>query len=343
MDTITRLKHVKMSIPQEFVLDTTMMNSYASPEPKFKLSHTNLAAFLDSSSQLESFGLHFGDCSETAAGEMTEGGKVLLSLGKLEQLQAIRTTCLVLDRANILTAILANKGDSLKVLDLESLTLGKDSHGGDPWPREMTTEVVAAIEGLKKLVALRISRSPLCDFDLERLLSGKSDLRCLELSGRFGDNYEGFGNLTDTGVATIVRCCPNLQSLNLSYQRRITATGVDTVLHGCPHLRELDVSAVRVHAQDLPNLLSLAPKLLVFSWQHEHFPGPPGSVIAGMKEAVLATGGRTLICETFTGLVEVPSPPAACVRDAACSKRLVDEAQERGEDPTIHNEWDFLM
>jgi len=164
-------------------------------------------------------------------------------------------------------------------------------------------------------------------------------LRSLTLSGAFGDDRPG-SYLTDVGFNAIAVLCPDLQSLDLSYHSLATADSVETILRNCKQLRELHVPRVQIRNEDLAGLVGLSDTLLLIRFGGPGFTGPP---VASIKEAIIATGGRTLFAHGYQGLVEVPDLPKSIRDEAARTKALLEESNENLNDPNTHNEWEWLF
>ena len=60
---------------------------------------------------------------------------------------------------------------------------------------------------------------------------------------------------------------------------------------------------MQIRNEDLAGLVGLSDTLLLIRFGGPGFTGPP---VASIKEAIIATGGRTLFVHAYQGLVEVP-------------------------------------
>lgn len=319
-----------MWIPQHTVLDMEGWGGYR-PTPKLKLSAGVLYDFL-SHRQLKSFDIGWEDCCWEATRQMTDSGRAFKPLGDNDMLEKLRITNGVFDDVHDLVNCLS---PILKTLELPDLTLGEI---GSTWSSEQTDELVSAVSSLSNLVRLRFEDCDFYNSHLERLLSNLPNLRALILTGRFGESCgrPGGSHITDEGCNVIARCCPNLQVLDLSDQKKATASGAKTILEECHHLRELCVSDEQLSARDITRLISLSSTLLLFG----RFRRLQGD---SLKEAIIASGGRTLLIHDFTGLVELSGLASSISKKAAESRKMLDDATEKQKDPLVHNEWDDLF
>jgi len=326
---LTDLKHVDLWIPQHAVLKDDYNPNWA---PTLQLSASVLQDFLQRR-KLQSFEIGFDDCCWEAARIMTDSGRAFWPLGDNDVLEKLRITHGVFDDTQDLVDCLSQ---NLKTLELPWLTLGKEMA---PWSAASIWQLISAVSNLSQLVRLRFEDCHFHDSDLESLLWNLPHLKSLALTGCFGVRIGGqFGSyLTDDGFAVIARCCPKLQSLNVSYHRRATVSGVKTILENCKHLRELYVTNVQIDASELETLVSLSSTLLLFG----RFCGL-GSNKEDLRDAIVASGGRILFLLEFAGLAELSGLPAHVSAKAAESRKLVEEANEKQGDPAIHNEWEHL-
>jgi hypothetical protein len=310
------------------------------PDSDKVLTASHLESFLERRQGLKSFRIGFDDCCWDPVKRMTRSGKAFQPLATQEHLEKFVGVFLVFADVTALTSILR---PSLQVLRLDLLTLGEPVN---PWPESATDSLVSAIATLTNLIQLSLRYNFLHDRHLEFLLCNLSHLRSLALTGTLGDFPEIGSNLTDEGLEIIARLCPELQSLDVNYQYKASSRGVEVILRSCQHLRELRISRLQVGVQELPQLLSLSSTLLLLEWGD--IPGRGGrggnQEEPFLKEAIIATGGRTLILACFTGPVEVSGLPQACRQQQARSKQLIEEADEkRRQDPSVYNEWEFLF
>lgn len=181
----------------------------------------------------------------------------------------------------------------LKFLRLSGVKLAKWD-GPSGWQPEETEEIVSRISQMSELQTLNFYSVPIGDSQLERLLSNLECLRHLEISGTFGETNltsANIGQITDRGCVTIARLQPNLQSLELDYQRTITKRGASAILEHCLHLRDLSLQDSRLIANDVPDLLEGNRSLLFLTFRSVTDQQSKSVLLRAMK----ATGGRTLL------------------------------------------------
>jgi hypothetical protein len=250
-----------------------------------------------------------------------------------------------LDGGQDLISVINGCSNNLKTLVLSDVFFGRGS-GSNTWSRETTIAVLQAVSGCTKLVTLTIKdRCTIRYENLDPLLSPLSDLKCLTLTGVFGERGSTeteLGQLSDAGVAVIARCCPGLQLLDLDFNRKITTNGVAAILRGCPHMRELSVCGAVLHAQDLKLLLPLSSTLLLFRFDSGSFHFGSSHDIQHVREALAASGGRPILTHFYRGLVEPPGLSEAHRQQQMQSKELVKQAGYRTVDPSVHNEYEEL-
>ena len=311
---MTRLKHVDIRLPQEFVLDqddSTSFSLYSTdpPENGIKLETKYLDSFLENCHELTTFRFQAAECCWHQVRRMTDHGRVWKGLARHEQLQVLSLNYAVFNDVKTLTQLL-DSSYNLRVLKLNSLALSK--HGSEPWSRNVVDSLVTSISFHGTLVKLSVDDCYFRDQDIANLLGEMPRLRSLTLSGAFGDNQPG-SYLTDVGFNAIAALCPDLQSLDLSYHGLATTDSVETILRNCKQLRELHIPRVQIHNLDLAGLVRLSDTLLLLRFGGPSFGGPP---ITSIKKAIIATGGRTLFVHGYQGLVEVLDLPQS-IRDEA--------------------------
>ena len=204
----------------------------------------------------------------------------------------------------------------------------------------MVDSLVTSISFHGTLVKLSVDDCYFRDQDIANLLGEMPRLRSLSLSGAFGDDQPG-SYLTDVGFNVIAVLCPDLQSLDLSYHGLATADSVETILRNCKQLHELHVPRVQIHNLDLAGLVRLSDTLLLNRFGGPGFTSAP---ITSIKEAIIATGGRTLFVHVYQGLVEVPDLYRNRFEmNQRVRQALLEESDENLNDPNTHNEWEWLF
>lgn len=286
-----------------------------------------LQTCLRESTKLRTVRVSFDDCCWIHTRKAMKQGRAFLPLGDHPNIESLllRRPCFrqIDDLVDMLNP-------NLKVLHLDDLTLGPDNMV--PWSNAKCERLAQAVGSLTGLVSLSIQNCYFHDRHLESLLRDPSNLRCLSLSGMFGDMRLG-SYLTDEAAGTIARLCPNLDSLDLSFQRQITSHGIEAVLVGWTSLKQFYAMDCIIRGDELATLLSKSSSLLYFAiW-------PTSSLNRlALNEAVIATNGRTLIyghdVHEATGL------SADQQRAQARSMQIREQAMERSGDPMVWNEWE---
>eukprot|EP01083_Nonionella_stella_P083024 229399_1 len=228
---------------------------------------------------------------------MTDAGKALLPLGNMPNLAKFELPSFKFDDINILISCI---NPNLKILNIDYIRLGSSS-----WRIEDCEALVRKISEMKNIVTLGLGDNQLTDDDLDDMLQNLNNLRCLNMSGRFGgENSVPFDPrrslLTDRGLQYIAKHCSRLQSLNVSYQYRASSVGIKAILKKCPHLLELEVSDVKIPTRDIKEILTISKELL-----HLNISSVPDHENYLVEDAVKATGGRTVISGSCNGLYKV--------------------------------------
>lgn len=328
------LQHVCISIDQSACLN--LHNPLGEPDRPVKMNWKNLEELLRRR-LLYSFELRMEECCEQYTRRFTDSGKIWQELQHQTQLQSLTLTYPVIEDPRYLDYL----PRGLKFLALNSMILDAEALPRT-WLDHDKAHLLTKIGSLSSLVSLTLDGGHLIDSDLEFLRS-LSGLRCLNLAGQFGE--DGAGNtglsLTDKACQIIAECCPDLQQLELSYNRQVTATGVRDILTSCRHLRELRATATRITIDDLPNLLPSSSTLLLLSFG-ELLPKRSADTQSLLRAAIQSTGGRTLLMNDFGGLLQVSGLSEECQARADESMRLLEAASEKSSDWKIVNEWDWL-
>ena len=331
------VKHVDIYVPQENVLvDDIGGFGFGDERSQLKLRASSLQLFLESeaASGLQTFKLGVGECCETFTDDATDGGRALAALGRCGELKALRLSNPIFDTVVVFSTLL---NPNLKELSLWCPVFeGASSRMRPLWSRQTCKALVRAIVPLKKLVKLEVTDNCFRDDDLDELLSGRTRLRSLDLSGGFGDGRANNRLITDEGLRIIARNCPNLQRLELSSQKAVTMAGLECILRACRHLRQLTV-AVSVDVS-LPRILPLAENLLLLCIDSFSIQTPI------IEDAVLATGGRVVVTSYYMGIIDLQlAGSPECRRTWQRSKGLAEDCSSKLDDPAVHNEWESLF
>ena len=313
--------------------------------------------------------LLFEDCSEHQIHELTLSGGVFEPLHNCLTLEIFKCSHMAVPNLQALTIIIRG-WKNLHVFHIGKLSLGQmkpppiaklqnlfkswlDQSKASNTP-ELTSswgsvatddlaDAIASFSNLRKLVFLH---NQFLDPHAEIILKGKSQLRVLNLAGTFGTRRSG-GWLTDRTLHTIAKHCPRLQSLNVSFHRRMQA--IYTVLMKCP-LRDLDISGLRIPIQALPPMVVESQTLLVCRWMWKETGGLGAyrlvygtQVDRYIEQAIQATGGRTVFIEYSAG-------PYLCL-DLSSEIRLAQQKSEQtlgrvdrcALNPDLNNEWEWLL
>jgi hypothetical protein len=337
------VEHFSISISQECVLKD-MMDQYDEDENKgpwdVKFSPECLISFLESQlDNMLSFSYLMDDCCEKYTKRFTDGGNAFLPLARMSKLESLVTASALFNSADILQVILSSTSlqSSLKTFKLRTPVFGNVPK---KWTTFEATTVAENIGKMKNLIKLGIEDSHLEPIQVRMMLSDLPHLRCLELSGQFGD-FREVTELRDTEFRFIAQACPELQELDLSYHHSCTYEGVEAVLRECRNLCEFRCSGIAIPGHRLAPLLRQQDKLLLFSV------GDAGINSNIKRDIIMATGGRTLVMLGYGGLLEdVPgfSIPPSVQQEMARSKAFLDERFQRTkDDPCLHNEYEVLL
>ena len=256
----------------------------ADHEKNVRLSPDILQTFLTSKQgKLETLSWTHADFCLDCSKESTMDGRVW---GELRNLRVLKMIYPIFATSRDFCSVMKHQQNSILSLTLAQMVLGKCEK---EWTRNDCKIIVGSLRQCKHLVQLNVNGHFLRDADVAVMLPSLSNLRILMLSGRDSDG----GYLTDKSCKVIARTCPNLAQLNLLYQRKVTIAGVKRVLKDMPQLRHIDTSA-KITPADAKNLVCLAPSLLVLAMEQSHG--------TSYLEAVVASGGKTIIQEPWGGL-----------------------------------------
>lgn len=330
------LKHVCISIDQSACLN--LHNPLGEPDRPIKIDPKNIQELLRKRGlRLQAFELHMEDCCEDYSTRLTGGGKLWQELQHQPELRSLTLTFPVITDP----AYLDHLPMGLQLLALNGMTLGAESQP-QTWHDAAKAAVLEKIGSLTSLVSLTLDGGHLRDSDLG-FLQNLPNLRSLNLAGQFGHWVESSTGLsvTDEGCKLIADACPDLQQLELSYNRQVTSDGVRYILEACRHLRELRVAGSKVSLVNLVDILPSSHTLLLLSFG-DTIPAEKENPTSLLSAVIQCTAGRTLLMNDFGGLIKATGLSEDCEANAAESMRLLEEASERVLDWRVMNEWDWL-
>jgi len=190
----------------------------------------------------------------------------------------------------------------------------RSSDRDDIW--QNPSELLSTIGLLPNLRTLSLENHGITDNDLHHLLS-LSELRELTLMGQFGD--QAIISLTDSAMTFIASSFPNLESLEVSYNRSITMKGHREVIRSCPLLRELQASKAGIEAQHLEEIVRTNSSLRFIRYGVGYTP-PNESFL---EKATVASHGRCV----FTGNLGLYEPKfdSNLLATHNASKKLIED------------------
>eukprot|EP01083_Nonionella_stella_P290220 987613_1 len=264
---------------------------------------------------------------------MTDSGKALLPLGNMPNLAKFELSNFKFGDINVLTSCM---NPNLKLLSINHICLGSST-----WCKPDCEALVRKISEMKNIETLGLADNALTDEDLDRMLQKLNNLRCLDVSGRFGgdNSFEPTSRhslLTDRGLQYIAKHCSRLQSLDVSYQRRTSSVGIKAIVKKCPHLLELEASDVKIPTRDIKEILTMSKELL-----HLSISTVPDHENDLIEDAVKATGGRTVITGSYNGLYKVNLCPKM-ERVQKSSIKKIERSCENRSKSHVYNEWETI-
>jgi hypothetical protein len=287
---LSDLKHLDIGIGQEFLLPATHPMQHTVSGLVF--SEPRLREIIQTR-QFESIRLTFDDCCWDQVIQLTLSGRVYLPLRQMTTLQSFSLSFAVFDSVNTLCDCLSSQ---LKQLTLDYVYMER--------ARAMNSSecytLVRRLTDLRDLVSFSMHFCQMSDYDLEAFLIGRDTLRSLVLSSNFAPHQPG-SFLTDRALLTIARSCPNLQAIDLSYQRRITYRGISNLMKGCIHLREARFGSFQFTESELKQLLTRpsADKLRIISLE---------CIAGGDRQSydrvITSTGGRIVLHTPREGIIQ---------------------------------------
>jgi hypothetical protein len=324
------LKYIEMTFDQDQVLSrASFLAPSAGDEEKVKLKADKLASFLQSKQgKLEALEWFMDHCCWEQTRRMTDDGRVWKELHG--GLKVLRMACPVFGTVQNLCEVLRQHSQNLRVLVLSRLTFGPNPNA--EWSRADTTTLAVAIASCKNLVKLSIEDSKFRDEDVKAIISGLPAFRSLSLQGNFAPHLPG-GFLTDVTCQLLADMCPDLQTLDLGYQRKVTSGGLALVLVACRRLRELQTSAT-LDPEDLVHLIQMSTTLLVLGLESRLFSE------AMYRQAIESTGGQTVFFQFVQGLIEVPGLTHKCQQRYSRNKQVLIENSKRSHQPDVYNEYE---
>ena len=202
--------------------------------------------------QLETFQWMAMSPSLDRVADMTKDGEVWNNLHGLKVLRLMGGVSF--GSSLHVVKVIQQQQSSLQSLGLSGVVLGRHV---SPWSRNDCRALSRATTQCKNIVRLDLTAISLRDSDLDIFVPSLSNIRILGIVGhpKYG------GHLTDKCCKLISRTCPNLQILDLRYQRNITVTGLKRSVKGCLCLRSMFTSA-KLQPKDVVTLVCDAPKLV---------------------------------------------------------------------------------
>lgn len=266
-------------------------------EPLINFTYETLYDFLDTV-PLESVAFRCEECIDAQTTLVTRQGIVFKPLLKSTTLRKFAITNAAIKKISYLPLV-----SSLKSLSLRSVKFSAWD-GPEGWSPEDTAEMISRLSQMTQLETLILGSVPITDSQLESILPSLPHLRCLDVSGVWGDNgsSRNIGQLTDRSCEIIAQCLPELESLELSNHAGITEQGALHVAQNSPYLRKLAMESCKIAAKDAAQVVSCSTSLLLFRFGR--YFGVSPSDAPHFLDAIRATGGRTLIIPGSGGVYE---------------------------------------
>ena len=310
------LQHVRLKINDDRECNTIHLTSGV------------LQSFLESNrAQLDSFIWSLEDYCMECGKRKTNSGKVWL---QLEGLKVLEMTFPIFSNSQDLARVLKQQQKSLLSLTLASMALGTDI---TTWSRNDCRLLATSISQCKHLVRLDLSDHKLRDSDIELLCV--PSLRVLAL----GATSSG-GQLTDKACKMISRSCPELQKLDIIYQRSITIVGIKRVLKNCRHLRMLHSSA-KMKLNDVTSLVLMAPNLIFLGTETKFDTATSLAMVqvtGGSVVHYVAQSSGMLYVESLSHILSDET-----IQKYQQTQKLLTKLGSHIEDPRIINEWEVLF
>ena len=254
-------------------------------------------------------------------------------------LHGLRKLCLRqfrVDNIQNLCNLILQQKDTLEVLSIDTLWI-------DWGRRSVVKKLAQAVQQCGQLIMLELNSGIFEDHDVKIMLSKLPSLRCLSLMGNNCD-YDGDFGFTSKTCEIVVRYCPKLQSLDLSFHEKIAYADLCAILRGCPDLRELCTTA-GLEKQQMIELIQIAPRLVCLTVDAEDvFPSD-----SDWAEIIESNGGRTLIRSICSPRVWEGDEIADKLSPAA-KKQFTSRAElynvvfrDRKIDPDFANEWERMF
>lgn len=361
--------HYMDDLRQMHIFISEMVLNYWSPTAKgsgfpiqFAFNAKYLERFLENRKELRTFGLYFCRRYPHIVRAMTNAGRVLIPLSKLESLYSLSLSHVHFDQVSDFTAMLRGRAKvGLKLLDIRDLSVGYDPSLGlgslSHWSQgdaEAIAKTIQEMEALEFLQFLDLEDQCLQGRDdsvLARMLTNKPNLRHFGLGALDKHELQMYGrscqgSLTDRGIAIIVeKIGGTVQQLSFFNQTLVTPVGLECILRGCPLLRRLEISGSHFEVQDLERILPLSSTLIVFRFGNVP-PFKKDNNLERFFPAVLATNGRIIL---VPGGDEVEVDPEefsdSVVENYSESHKLLKRWNDQYQD--VNNEytnfWDFLL
>ena len=277
--------------------------------------------------QLVSVSFCLDDCCWEEFKEMTDRCRSLLPLGTMPNLRKLDLSNFGFDDIQMLTSCLS---EGLQALRLDYVMLGPALE----WSHSDLKNFGVALSRLTSLVSLSLANTKFTARYLQELLPKLKFVKCLDLSGQFGNAFnahQGHCQLTDAALHAIGDNLPNLLSLTVDYQSKITIHGIRGLIKKCPNLVELELAGIPLSGQHITEILTTANNLLFLLVDvdvHEH----------AIQNAIKATEGRVVVCSPRSGVLAVNLPPAH-LKNQKESQAKIEKAHMQRLDLMKINKW----
>lgn len=325
------LKGVYIYINQQYFLSDSMYCDDG--ERKIILSAPILKNFLERKKH-ELVGISFclDQCCEEQFKKRTDGARALVAIGSMPNLKKLELSNIGFDDVDNLTGCI---GTDLESLRLAHISVGSDRycHGCQPPDVDELVRKLSQIRNLRTLALEDIALSPL---NLRTLAPRLARVRDLSLEGAFGGQG---GSINDASLALIADSCPNLLSLNVSYQREITFAGLKRTLRNL-NLIDLEASDISLSTHQVADIVrNSSLKFLRYSNAGNRWESPGEQELRIIREAVVRRNGEVILCTDHGGMVKLTLPSTLRANQEA-AKNFVNEACKAGHDVFVTCKWD---
>ena len=328
------LKGVDIYINQQYFLNDSM---YCGEDGKREiiLSAPVMKNFFERKKhELVGISLCLDQCIEEKFKERTDRAKALVAIGSMPNLKKLVLSYVGFDDVDTLTRCI---GPDLESLRLANVKIGSGAYGYE-WQSSDVDELIRKLSQIRNLRTLCLDDIALSPRNLQTLAPRLSQVRDLSLEGAFGGQG---GSITDASLALIADSCPNLLSLDVSYQRGITFAGLKHILQRIS-LVDLEASDIRLSTHQVANLVGNSSlKFVRYSNAGNRWDNPGEQEQRIVREAVIRRNGEVVLCTDMGGLVKFTLPSALRANQEA-AKNFVNEACEAGRDVLVTCKWDTV-